>query len=332
MSGADRNLRVVVISYHFPPFGSPGSLRVGAFARHLPGLGLDLDVVTTDEPRFPRLDAALAARLPEDLAVARVGAACSGFHWAARDPRRSPGTIVARILDRLARPDHAIAWSLCAGLAAGRIARDRDADVVLTSSPPHSTLLAGRLARGLAGPRVRWVADLRDPLLGDGGPIGSMPSRALETADGIVCNTAAMEAVLRRERTAAATTTIPNGYDEDAIDRALAAAAAAPRDPDEIVLVHAGALYGGQRDPTGLLRAVDRVQAGASRAVRFRLVLAGADPARIPAPVAEAIERLPAPAVVELPGFLPHAAMLERMASADLLVLFQPVGFPLQIP
>jgi hypothetical protein len=332
MSGTDRALRVVLVSYHFPPFGSPGSLRVGAFARHLPGLGVDLDVVTTDEPRFPRIDAALAALLPREVAITRVGRPLSGVHWTARRSDRRAGTIVARALDRVARPDHAIAWSLRAGLAAGRIARNRGADVVLTSSPPHSTLLAGRIARSLAGPGVRWVADLRDPVDGGGGPVAAIPSRVLASADGVVCNTAAMEEAFRTERPDAVTATVPNGYDEEAIERARVAADGAPRRQDEIVLVHAGALYGGQRDPTGLIHALGRAQVDASRRVRFRLILAGADPARIPPELAGTIAQLPPPAVVELPGFLPHADMLRRMATADLLVLFQPAGFPLQIP
>lgn len=329
-------VRALLISYHFPPFGSPGSHRVAAFARHLPSSGVDLTVVTTDEPRFPRLDPSTLDRIPRDVRVVRVGSTASGFHWIARRSLDGIGPVVARLLDRVARPDHAIAWSAIAGAVAGRIAAARGIDRIVTSSPPHSTLLSGAIARAIAGPGTRWVADLRDPLAGGtdtpNGAFSWLPVRALRAADGIVCNTSAMEAAIRADLPAATTTTIPNGYDEDAVDRARRQTPVPRPGRDAFRIVHAGALYGGQRDPVGLIRAIGEAQSRAPRPVRFRLVLAGADPERLPPGVRDAVDRLPPPARVEFPGFLPHDAMLAAMADADLLVLFQPSSFPLQIP
>lgn len=331
MSGSHRTTSLVLISYHFPPFGSPGSHRVAAFARDLPSLGFDVTVVTTDEPRFPRLDPATSAGMPGSLRVVRVGSTATGFHWTAREASRRPGVLLARVVDRFATPDHAVAWSVVAGHAAGRLAAENGASTILTSSPPHSTLIAGRIARALAGPGARWVADLRDPLAAGAGV--PFLERCLASADGLVCNTERLEASLRDRWPGARTTTLPNGYDEDAVEQALADPAPRADSTREIVLVHAGALYGGSRDPRALIEAMRRVQAQASvNTAGFRLVLAGADPDRLPPEVREAIDRLPGPARVECPGFLPHGDALRLMASADLLVLFQPRQFPMQVP
>ena len=64
---------------------------------------------------------------------------------------------------RLLLPDASVTWNLTAIPAAIRIVRREGIDAVLTTSPPGSIHLVGAAVKQATG--VRWLADLRDPLV-----------------------------------------------------------------------------------------------------------------------------------------------------------------------
>ena len=65
--------RVLYITYYWPPAGGPGSIRAVKFARYLPRYGWGPEVVTVKKGEFPYIDTSLAADLPDDIPVHRVG-------------------------------------------------------------------------------------------------------------------------------------------------------------------------------------------------------------------------------------------------------------------
>ena len=107
---AGRAMRVLIVSFYFPPAGGGGVQRVLKLCRHLPELGVDVDVLAPDDPKWSAVDPGLAADIPrrDDRAprplprpVARADAR--------RAPGRGAGRPRARAASGPARPAPAAA-------------------------------------------------------------------------------------------------------------------------------------------------------------------------------------------------------------------------------
>ncbi len=165
-------MRVLLVTYYFPPAGGGGVQRVLSWCRHLPALGFELTVVAPDEPHWVQHDTTLV--IPPGVDVLRT-------------PDPSPAAVIPRdelakvrglrrVLRRialqprrLAVPDIHRKWRQPVIDAVRAEARRRAAageplwDVVVSSSPPETThVTAHDLAREFGIP---WVADYRDSWL-----------------------------------------------------------------------------------------------------------------------------------------------------------------------
>ena len=54
-------MRVLIVSFYFPPAGGGGVQRVLKLCRHLPELGIEVDVLAPDDPKWSAVDAGLSA-------------------------------------------------------------------------------------------------------------------------------------------------------------------------------------------------------------------------------------------------------------------------------
>jgi glycosyltransferase involved in cell wall biosynthesis len=171
---AAKGVRLLLVSFYFPPAGGGGVPRPLKFAAHLPELGIETHVLAPDDPKWIHRDDELP--LPSNALVHRA----PYFGPKARKPADELfGTVGLARLSRHARlftrrvllPDEDVSWNLTAIPAALRIVRQHQIDVVLTTSPPASVHFVGAAVQKLTG--VRWVADLRDS-------VGAHPHRRTE--------------------------------------------------------------------------------------------------------------------------------------------------------
>jgi len=65
-------MRVLIVSFYFPPAGGGGVQRVLKLCRHLPELGIDVDVLAPDDPKWSAVDPGLAADVPPATTVHRA--------------------------------------------------------------------------------------------------------------------------------------------------------------------------------------------------------------------------------------------------------------------
>ncbi|MBL8734585.1 MAG: glycosyltransferase [Planctomycetes bacterium] len=316
-------MHVLLLAHYFPPDGGPGAQRPRSFARHLPGLGVRCTVLTRAVP-----------------------AQRGDF-----DPADAEGLDAVREADVVRAA--ATTWPELHGalLQAGERldAADRPDIVLATMSPFQLAPVALELGRRFGVPTV---LDLRDPWALDG--VLDYRSRwhwrrafagmraALTAADGVIANceesrraiVAAMPSL--RERTVA----IPNGW--DALDFAGPAPVVEPS--PVLRLVHGGSflcseLYAGERplrrllgwlrhrpepiDPRGrtpapLLAALRHLrERGDPAGSAVRLVIVGRPDAALRRCVAES----GVADLVELTGYLPHAATVRCLREADALFL-----------
>ncbi len=353
-----RPRRLAVVSFYFPPAGAAGSLRVSSFVRYVAGPDWLPTVITTGELGVVFEDRTLLDDLPSDVQILRWFTSLVGS-WAIRKkaperptgspqgsaPQRSAWMRKARATARklidtkLFVPDHAVVWSIATGFRLGLLLRRTRTKVLLTSSPPHSLILTGWIARLLSG--AAWIADLRDPW-GGGDRLRRRAFRdrvgfgletlAVRRADRVLANTQQFRDYLVRlaPDRADRIVIVPNGYDEEEIAHAKSEAATHPAGT-AFRIVHAGALYKGLREPSDVLEAMARVRE-LTGGRDIRLELPGDSGFHHDAGFLGRIAALGLSASVEFPGYVSHAAVLRKMASANVLLLIQGGGFPMQIP
>jgi Glycosyltransferase Family 4 len=231
-------VRILVVTWAWPPIGRVGALRPLGMAREWTRAGHEVHVLTGPGDRGGEYSPDLEARGAESGAV---------VHRAEAPGIRRPGVLrpaaeqplealVARSVPRWRQiaaqwttfPDAQRSWIGPARRLALRLHAEQRFDAVWSTSPPES---AHYVARGLAGAGVRWVADFRDQwsdyLLGRWDPVSRLvidqaTRRLLRRASGL---TAATQGVCDSIRRASGREVIlvRNGFD------AAAPAAVLPR-------------------------------------------------------------------------------------------------------
>ena len=270
-------MRILLVSYFFPPYNTIGAVRTGKTARYLRQLGHDVRVLTAAnqplQPTLPREipDGQVIAtpwldvnRPVEWLLGGRGRVAARGY----QPPGRLRG-IVGR-LGKLYRtlvhlPDAQIGWLPFALRAGSRLLRGWKPDIILASGLPITSLLIA--ARLSAKFNVPWVAELRD--LWVDAPGYCQPSwrrrldrwlerRLLSTASGLVTVSQPLADQLQR-RYRRPTAVVTNGFDP----HDLAAASGKPSRGGPLRIVYTGMIYPCRQDPEPLMAALARLGAKA---------------------------------------------------------------------
>ena len=271
--------RLLLVTFHFPPFNAIAAVRTGRFARYLLGRGWDIRVVAarSDAPetlpleiprelvlhtpwthvdvmldRFLRLGRTRASEAPSGAgATAGDGAASTRFAL-----RRALGELRAALLHV---PDGRVAWMPEALRGARRLLGDWRPDVVYASAPPVTTLLVARaLARRFGVP---WVAEFRDLWVDN--PYYEFPAwrrrleahwerRVVGDAAGLVTVSATWRDALRAKFGKPVALAM-NGFVPGDFPPGLPAR---PEAGGRLRILYTGMIYPGYRDPSPLFRAI----------------------------------------------------------------------------
>ncbi len=341
--GDPEPLVTLFLAYHFPPVGGAGVQRSAKFVRHLAAEGVRPVVITGPgqvEGRWTPRDESLQDDVPEGTRVVRIAAA------------EPPPVGRARALAErwVLWPSRFDRWWVRGCVAEGLRATAAHRPRILYASMQPYSQAAAQLSRRTGLP---WVADLRDPWALD--EILVYQSRwhrrfevrrmyrVLRSAAAIVMNTReAQRALLEAfpELGDRPVSVITNGFDAGDFTGSLS-----PRTDGTFRIVHTGSLHteigqhqlrreggalrrqlGGSisgvhllsRSHAYLLQAIERWLAlEPGIAARARLVLAGV----ISREDRALVERSTARALVEMPGYQPHADSVAWVRAADLLFL-----------
>jgi glycosyltransferase involved in cell wall biosynthesis len=242
-------VKLLLVTFYWPPAGGGGVQRPLKLATHLPALGIETHVLAPDDPKWVHEDTDLAP--PSQAWVHRA-------RFLGPGPRDATGTALA--VRRALVPDASVPWNVTAIPAAIRIARSEGIDVVLTTSPPGSVHLVGAALKGVLG--VPWVADLRDSLVAHPhrraeSPLVRLKERTgagvarliARRADAIVAVSDAIAGEARALAPKGPVVTIANGCDFDDF------AGLEYRPSERFRITHAGSFFG-KRDPRPFLTAL----------------------------------------------------------------------------
>jgi glycosyltransferase involved in cell wall biosynthesis len=325
-------MRVLIVSFYFPPAGGGGVQRVLKLCRHLPELGIDVDVLAPDDPKWGAADPGLVADIPETTSVHRARyrgpshAQTPAARLAAAHGVSGLGVRAALLGRRLLLPDPEVAWLPDALRAGTRIVRERGIDVVLSTSPPNSVHVIGAAIARCSG--VPFVTDFRDSWLANPHRRYERRSvRAKRAVEGRIARAAlrgvaavsAVTPAIAEEAAALAPAGTPirvvaNGCDFDEFD-GLAYARG-----ERMRIVHAGSFFG-QRTPRPFLTAYAALLAARAE-LRERVQAAFLGELR-PADREWALG-LGLGDALALEGFQPHSRALAAMRAADALLLLVP--------
>ncbi|NSW94486.1 MAG: glycosyltransferase family 4 protein [Bacteroidales bacterium] len=280
--------KVLIITYYWPPGGGAGVQRWLKFASYLPESGWEPVILTVDPGSavYPVIDESLENEVPESLKIYKTPAT-DYYRLFYRDKARVPSAGFANKKDdsvagRLSRfirgnlfiPDPRIGWNKFAFKKACEIVKEEKINIVITTSPPHSTQLTGlKLKKRL--PELTWIADLRDPWtdiyyykLFYPTPVAKridqcLEKRVLRTADRIIAVSPTLKTLFARKAPSAMIDVITNGYDtSDFIN-------IKPETPEKLTMTYTGTMS--EAYPVdGLLEVLQKMRtSGTDFLVRF---------------------------------------------------------------
>ena len=334
MGAMEPRLRVLFAAFYYPPTGGGGVERTIQFSRRLPELGVDVEMLVPTDAKWLAEDPGSVERIPPHVIVhripyrgpslrvlpgQRIREAPSALHRAALRARLAP--------QRLLLPDANAPWLADLVPAAVRLLRTGRYDALVTTTPPHSVAVAGRLIRARVD--VPWIADWRDPWLTHADLDLSRPDvRAKQAAIARLARwcVGGMDAAsvvdhaedeVRGLRPDLPLAVIPNGVDLEEVGRV-------ERRPDAARCTFAfTGWFFGDRSPRVLLEAAaallgDRPDLRDVLRLRFVGGFPDADRARVAA--------LGLDGVVAIEPPVPHAEALQIQADADVALIFMQDG------
>ncbi len=168
-------MKVLLITYYWPPAGGSGVQRWLKFVKYLQDFGITPVVYTVENPDYPIIDKTLAQQIPKGVEVLKQPIwepykLLSVFHKK-NTVKTSAGFLSPNkgILSRIATyvranyfiPDARMFWIKPSVNYLEEYLRNSKIDAIISTGPPHTTHMIGlALKKKLA---IKWIADFRDP-------------------------------------------------------------------------------------------------------------------------------------------------------------------------
>jgi len=311
-------MKLLIITYYFPPCGGAGVQRWLRLIKALDKEGVDITVITTRNGDYPQIDESLCAQIPSRIKVLRSKPLSFGSLWKATGQRDLPygslnttkhDPLLKRILYwlrlNLIVPDMRIGWNPSAYKLAKQEVLSGNYDRIITTGPPHSTHLIGLMLKRRY--KIKWITDFRDPMsqiyylkLNPPLPITMKLHKHLErkiirNADLNVIVSHSISTALPEGKKAV----LYNGYAADDFDNLVYTRA------DHFRIKFVGQLTAGQ-NPQPLLEALTELEVFPE--IKFYAIGTNSFPG-----TSANIVRLP---------YLPHQKALQELVNAELLILF----------
>ena len=166
-------MKVLILTYYFPPAGGSGVQRWLKFVKYLPDFNIEPVVFTVENPDYPIMDESLKNEIPPHIEIIRqpIFEPQKLFSfWKKKDNQsvgflnQNPsffGRIVQYIRANYFIPDARKYWIKPSVKKLTKYIENNDIDVIISTGPPHSVHLIGLALKEKTN--VKWIADFRDP-------------------------------------------------------------------------------------------------------------------------------------------------------------------------
>jgi glycosyltransferase involved in cell wall biosynthesis len=275
----EKDKKVLIITYYWPPSGGSGVQRWLKFVKYLPQFGWKPFVFTPEDPSFSIRDESLLRDVPAEAEV---------MHFPIWEPYEAFGKISKIVTGKTSPkpnelvsgkqggffnhfatwirgnffiPDPRVFWVKPASKYLTDLIKENGINTIITTGPPHSIHLIG-LKLKEKNPALRWLADFRDPWsewgLLDSLNVGALARRShrkleakvLATADDILTITPFYQKQFEKLSNRKVTL-LTNGFDESDFTDVHRAR------PDKFIIRHVG-IINEKCDPRPFMLALGR--------------------------------------------------------------------------
>ena len=327
-------MKILIVTYYWPPSGGGGVQRWLKFATCLDKLGHEVVVYTPVNPDAPIIDNSLEAEIPSGITVIKKPIFEPSRFVSALTKKGSNGRIGASgggekksVTSKLAHwirgnffvPDARVRWVKPSVKFLKKWLSDNHIDAIITTGPPHSMHLIG-LGLKKSYPQLKWISDFRDPWSDmDYLSEFKMGSRAVKkmlryeravakNSDHLIVTSKGASNKLL-EHTNTDCSIIPNGWDPGDFPKSLNK----KQKSNVLRIGHFGSLHG-SRNARGLWAALEKLN---KEGRAFELIFAGTVSSEIKQELASYSF---SEKCVFMDG-LPHKKSIEEMLQCDALLL-----------
>ncbi|MEW7292959.1 glycosyltransferase family 4 protein [Aquimarina sp. 2304DJ70-9] len=329
-------LKVLIITYYWPPAGGPGVQRWLKFVKYLKDFDIEPIVYVPENPTYPLEDDSLLSDIPKDVTVLKHPI-FEPYRFAQVFSKKETKTISRGIISGKEKqsfiqrvllfirgnffiPDARKFWVQPSVKYLNKYLAEHEINTIITTGPPHSMHMIGKELK--AQMNLNWIADFRDPWT----TIGyhdklkltkrsiqkhkSLEKEVLNTADQIIVTSFTTQKEFG-EITDTPISVITNGYDTEMSSNAIL--------DEQFTISHIGSLLSG-RNPKYLWKALyELTQENEAFSKAFKLQLVGA----VSDDVLLTITEVGLSDFLDLKGYVPHGKAVEIQRSSQLLLLIE---------
>lgn len=279
-------MKILFISYYFPPFNTIGAVRTGKTAKYLTEFGHDVRVISADDQNLPRdlsleiskdkvsytkwfdINSLPTAFLGKEKVVKR------GFEASNQSALGHLGNLYREIFDF---PDGKIGWYSFAVRKGRQLIKEWEPDIIFASAMPYTGLLVASKLSNETG--IPWIAELRDLWIDNHyanhykirwNVEKRLEANTLKTAAGIVTVSQPLANVLT-EKYGKPVKVVFNGFDESDYTFTSGEIAEIQKmlGTDSFNICYTGMIYQGRRDPSPLFKALAMMNSNIPIKVHF---------------------------------------------------------------
>lgn len=329
-------MKVLIITYYWPPAGGPGVQRWLKFVKYFRDFGIEPVVYVPENPTYPLEDSSLVSEIPEGIEILKQPI-FEPYRFAEVFSKKESKTIskgiiagkekqsfVQRLLlyirGNFFIPDARKFWVRPSVEYLKDFIIENKIETIITTGPPHSVHLIGRELKRQVG--VKWLADFRDPWT----TIGyhdklkltrrsvqkhkRLEKEVLQEADHIVVTSFTTQKEFQN-LTETSVSVVTNGFDKESIPETVL--------DTKFTVSHIGSLLSG-RDPKLFWKALHELtQENQAFAKTFQLQLVGA----VSEDVLSSIKKAGLSDFIVFKGYVSHIEAIQIQRSSQVLLLIE---------
>ena len=162
-------MKVLIITYYWPPAGGSGVQRWLKFVKYLQNFDIEPIVYTVDNVNYPKEDKTLLHEVPASIKILKqaIWEPTNLLFWKKKEAQKGDVSnavnngFLSFIRGNFFIPDPKIFWVNSSVKFLQQYLKENKVDVVISTGPPHSMhLIAQKLKQKT---NIKWIADFRDP-------------------------------------------------------------------------------------------------------------------------------------------------------------------------
>lgn len=162
-------MKVLIITYYWPPAGGSGVQRWLKFVKYLQNFDIEPIVYTVDNANYPKEDKTLLNEVPKNIKILKqpIWEPTDLLFWKKNNKQKkgvsnvSNGGFLSFVRGNFFIPDPKVFWVNSSVKYLQKIIDSSEIDVIISTGPPHSMhLIAQKLHQKN---NLKWIADFRDP-------------------------------------------------------------------------------------------------------------------------------------------------------------------------